>query len=75
MRTIPEWCSSPPEPWPRSWTGRVNDRDFDVALHVVFDTPANQDIYQTAPMHLKFIEEEKANWAKVRVFDSMVEAS
>ncbi len=51
----------------------VNDRDFDVALHVVFDTPANQDLYQTAPLHLKFIEEEKANWAKVRVFDSLVE--
>ena len=52
----------------------VNDREFDVALHVIFDTPANQDIYQTAPLHLQFIAEEKETWAKVRVFDSLVEA-
>ncbi len=51
----------------------VNDRDFDVALHVIFDTQASQDAYQVAPLHEKFIEENKANWKKVRVFDSTVE--
>ncbi len=51
----------------------VNDRDFDVALHVVFKTKADQDKYQDAPLHLQFIEENKANWTKVRVFDSNVE--
>src|SRR3954471_6628010 len=35
----------------------VNDRDWDVGLHVVFDTKANQDKYQDAPMHLQFIAE------------------
>jgi hypothetical protein len=50
----------------------VNDREFDVALHVVFDSRASHDAYQTAPRHLQFIEENKANWAKVRVFDSDV---
>ena len=48
----------------------VNDRDFDVALHVIFKDRASHDAYQTAPNHLKFIEENKADWAKVRVFDS-----
>jgi hypothetical protein len=51
----------------------VNDRDFDVALHVIFKDKASHDVYQTAERHLKFIEENKDNWKKVRVFDSMVE--
>jgi hypothetical protein len=50
----------------------VNDRDFDVALHVVFKDKAAHDQYQKAPAHLKFIEENQANWKKVRVFDSYV---
>lgn len=48
----------------------VNDRMFHVALHVVFKDKASHDIYQTAPDHLKFIEENKPNWRNVRVFDS-----
>ena len=51
----------------------VNDRAFDVALHVVFADCAAHDAYQQAPRHLKFIEENKANWKQVRVFDSSVE--
>ena len=49
----------------------VNDRDFDVALTVVFQDHAAHDAYQTAERHLKFIAENKANWKKVRVFDSL----
>lgn len=48
----------------------VNDRDWDVALHLVFVDKAAHDKYQDHKEHLKFIEENKANWAKVRVFDS-----
>ena len=48
----------------------VNDRDFDVALHVVFDGRGSHDQYQTHPRHLKFVEEHKPTWSKVRVFDS-----
>jgi hypothetical protein len=47
----------------------VNDRDFDVALYIVFDSRAAHDAYQTAPRHLQFIAENKAGWKKVRVFD------
>ena len=45
---------------------------FDVALHVVFADKAAHDAYQTVEDHLKFIEENKANWKQVRVFDSYV---
>lgn len=52
----------------------VNDRDFDVALHIVFASKAAHDKYQDAPRHKQFIEESQKNWKKVRVFDSMVES-
>lgn len=48
----------------------VNDRDFDVSLHIVFENQAAHDQYQDAPTHMQFIEENRANWKKVRVFDS-----
>lgn len=49
---------------------RPVNADFDVSLHVVFRDRAAHDAYQSAPMHLQFIEENKASWAEVRVFDS-----
>jgi hypothetical protein len=48
----------------------VNDRDYDVALHLVFETARHQDAYQTHARHVKFVEECKRLWKKVRVFDS-----
>ncbi len=51
----------------------VNDRDFDVALHLVFKSKKFQDQYQDAPRHLSFVSEGKPLWAKVRVFDSYIE--
>jgi hypothetical protein len=52
----------------------VNDRDFDVALHVTFKDKASHDKYQEAPRHKQFIAENQDNWKKVRVFDSYVAA-
>jgi hypothetical protein len=52
----------------------VNDRDFDVALHVVFDAKASHDAYQVAERHEQFVAENRDGWAKVRVFDSAVES-
>jgi hypothetical protein len=52
----------------------VNDREFDVALHVVFAGRAAHDTYQQHPRHLQFIEQNKANWKQVRVFDATVES-
>jgi hypothetical protein len=51
----------------------VNDVDFDVALHLVFKDRASHDQYQGDARHLKFIEENKASWKKVRVFDSRID--
>ena len=50
----------------------VNDRGFDVALNVVFDSQTSHDAYQAAERHLQFIEQQKSNWERVRVFDSIV---
>ena len=50
----------------------VNDRDWDVGLHLIFKDRAAHDAYQVAPLHEKFIAENKATWKKVRVFDSDV---
>jgi hypothetical protein len=50
----------------------VNDRDFHVALHILFKDKASHDKYAVADTHLKFIAENKDNWTKVRVFDSYV---
>src|SRR5262245_24974375 len=49
----------------------VNDRDFDVSLHVVFHSLADHDAYQQHPRHLEFVAENKATWKQVRVFDSV----
>lgn len=53
----------------------VNDRDFDVALHIVFKDKASHDQYQVADAHHRFIEEFKDNWESVRVFDSWLTAT
>jgi hypothetical protein len=51
----------------------VNDQDFDVSIHMVFTNKAAQEQYAKSEKHLKFIEENKANWKEVRVFDSYLE--
>lgn len=51
----------------------VNDREYDVSLHVYFKDKAAHDRYQDHPRHKQFIAEKQANWKKVRVFDSWVE--
>lgn len=50
----------------------VNVRDFDVALHLVFDSVESHNVYQDAPRHHQFVNENKDGWATVRVFDSVV---
>ncbi len=51
-------------------TREVNDRDFDVALMMVFADRAAHDRYQVHPRHQSFIAEGKASWKQVRVFDA-----
>ena len=46
------------------------DRDWDVALHLVFENKAAHDQYDAHPDHQTFIAENKDAWSKVKVFDS-----
>ncbi len=48
----------------------VNNTEFGVALHLIFDSKASHDTYQSHPRHLKFIEENSSLWSGVEVFDS-----
>ena len=48
----------------------VNDKDYDIALHLVFKDKTAHDAYQEHARHKKFIAETQSMWSKVRVFDS-----
>lgn len=50
-------------------------RDFDVALHLVFDSKESEAKYLKAPRHVQFVEENREAFAKVRVFDSSINPS
>jgi hypothetical protein len=49
-----------------------SDRDYDVALHVVFKDRAALDAYITAPKHIELMDKQGDNWKVVRAFDSCV---
>src|SRR5438445_2416621 len=40
----------------------LNDRDFDVGLHIAFQDKKAHDAYQEAARHKQFIDENKDNW-------------
>lgn len=50
----------------------VNDRDWDVGLHVVFEDKAAHDYYHDHPDHQKFVAENEGNWKASRVFDTVL---
>jgi hypothetical protein len=49
----------------------VIDRSYAVSWLLFFKNKADQDVYQTDPIHLKFIEECSSLWSKVIVYDSV----
>ena len=49
----------------------VIDRSYSYSLLLTFSSKENQDVYQTHPTHLKFIEECNDLWEKVLVYDSV----
>lgn len=51
----------------------VNDRAFDVALHIVFENQAAHDVYQASAQHQQFVAANQGRWQKARVFDSTVD--
>ena len=48
----------------------VTERSFDMALTIVFKDGPAHDAYQVDPVHLAFVEGNKASWTRVQVFDS-----
>jgi len=50
----------------------VSVRDFDVALHLVFDSKESGAKYLKHPRHVQFVDENRESFAKVRVFDSYI---
>jgi len=49
----------------------VVDHSYSVSYMVMFNSQADQDAYQTDPIHLKFVEENQHLWEKVVVYDSV----
>lgn len=49
----------------------VIDRSYAVSWMLIFANKADQDSYQTDPIHLQFIETCKHLWKKVVVYDSV----
>lgn len=50
----------------------VVDHSYQVACTLFFDSIEDQNIYQTDPDHLKFIERNSNKWASVKVYDFVV---
>ena len=49
----------------------VVERSYGVSWLVFFESPADQESYQTDPVHLEFIRECSHLWNKVVVYDSV----
>ena len=56
---------------PAATRREVIDSSYDVSWLLFFDNAADQDSYQTDPVHLKFVEECSALWTKVTVYDTI----
>ncbi|MCF8361172.1 MAG: Dabb family protein [Prolixibacteraceae bacterium] len=48
----------------------VVDHSYTYSLLVIFDSQADQDIYQEHPIHLEFVDKNSHLWEKVVVYDS-----
>ncbi|WP_395768832.1 Dabb family protein [Aquirufa sp.] len=48
----------------------VIDRSYDYCLLTTFEKESGHDVYQTHPIHLKFIEDCASLWDKVLIYDS-----
>lgn len=55
---------------PANTNREVIDRSYSISWLTIFNSKADQDSYQTDPIHLKFVEECSGLWSKVVVYDS-----
>ncbi len=50
----------------------VNDSDYDVGLHVIFESKTAHDVYQECDDHVAFLAENRDNFAGIRISDTYV---
>lgn len=50
----------------------VVDNSYDVSWLIFFDGKADQDAYQAAPIHLRFVEDCSRLWEQVAVYDNVL---
>jgi hypothetical protein len=55
---------------PAATRREVIDSSYSISWLLYFDNAADQDSYQTDPIHLKFVDECKHLWKKVTVYDT-----
>ncbi len=56
---------------PAATNREVIERSYQVSWLLVFKNDADQEVYQSDPIHLNFIEECSMLWEKVVVYDSV----
>jgi len=56
---------------PAKTNREVIDSTYAVSWMLIFENDADQAVYQTDPIHLKFIEDCAHLWSKVVVYDSI----
>lgn len=49
----------------------VIDNTYSISWALFFNTPEDQESYQTDPIHLNFVKEYSHLWKKVKVFDTI----
>lgn len=56
---------------PAATSRGVIDTSYAVSWLLLFNSKEDQDVYQSDPVHLKFIDECAQLWSKVIVYDSV----
>lgn len=49
----------------------VIDSSYDFSITFIFETPQQQDVYQSHPDHNKFIDNCAHTWKRVQVYDAV----
>ena len=56
---------------PANTSREVIDSSYSVSWILIFNNAADQDSYQTDPIHLRFVDECKNLWKRVQVYDTI----
>lgn len=65
-KTVSKFIAGTPAP---TADREVVDHSFQVSCTIFFDSLEDQDVYQTDPTHLAFIEKYSSMWKTVKVYD------